>query len=189
MDHLPREIAAELPRETAEARTFSEEEHTAILADRITRETAEIATEKAALEAQVETLTTEKAELQTKLDASEVAKAAVETEFANYKADLEAKAEIAARTDERVAKVREAAAHMADDWFTEDRAQTWAAMEQAAFDGYVAELAQVSAGLVGAKESTQEKAGKRETAAAGASAGGDKKGSSSFWSTHTKGGN
>lgn len=167
---LPRETAelAPSPRETAEDRTFTEGEAYAIAADQVQRETAALATEKAALEATIATLTTEKAALQTELDVAVAAKEKAEQDLATYKSDQEAAQAIAGRKDERVARVREAAKHLKDDYFTAERAERWAAMETADFDAYVADLAVVSVGAVPPEGETAAEKAARETAMAGA---------------------
>lgn len=147
-----------------EPRLLTEDEHTAILGATIQRETA-------ALQDKVTALETEKAELQTKLDTSA---AALETEkqaretaekaLEDYKAQVEREREIAARKDERVAKVREVASHLKDDFFTPERVQGWAEMEQAAFDAWVAEVAALTSGVAPAAKDGQPP---RETAMQG----------------------
>lgn len=122
-------------------RTLSWEQANAIAADRATRETAEY-------KAKVDELTREKAELQSKLDVSEAAvsteKTARETAekaLQDFKTETEQKAAIAARREARVAKVRETAKHLKDDFFTDERRDRWAAMDDDAFSTYVAEIA------------------------------------------------
>lgn len=154
---LPRETA-NLERETAEARTFSEEEHDAILASRIQQETAALESDKAGLAEQVTTLTAEKAELEAKIDVLTAEKAAVEAEFAEYKEDLERKAEVAKLRGERVSTVREAAPHLAEDFLTDERAQRWAEMETAAFDDLVEGLKASAPAGGGAKTPARETA-------------------------------
>ena len=141
---IPREMASVTPREVAEDRTFTEEEHTAILADRVARETAAKDEEISGLRAQIETLEAEKAELQTKLDVETARAEKAEQDFEAHKAEEARKAETAARKEERVKKVREVAKHLKDDFFSDERAERWAAMETAAFDGYIADLKDAS---------------------------------------------
>ena len=152
----------------ADGRTFTEGETYALVADNVARETAGLQVEKAELETQLTTLQSEKAELQTQLDVALAAKEKAEQDLVDYKADLVAQAEIAERRDARVAKVREIAAHLKDDFFSDERAERWAAMEQAEFDAYVSELAAVSAGV-----KTAEDTPSAETAAAQSSMSGD----------------
>ena len=171
------ELATGLPsyvRETAEGegtppgapaapRMLTEAEAYAIAADRVTQETAKLGTRVTELES-------EKSELQTKLDVAEAAlateKAAretAETAHTDFLASQEKAKEVAARTDERTAKVREVASHLADEFFTDERKTRWAEMDDAAFEAYTAELAAAS-GTV-----KKEGDGKppRETAAGG----------------------
>jgi hypothetical protein len=162
-------------RETAEGpapaapaaapRMLTEGEAYAVAASEVQRETASLKTE-------VETLKSEKAELENKLDLETAAKSAAEQarekaekDLADYKAEQELKAEQASRSESRVAKVREVASHLKDDFFTPERAARWAAMEDPEFDAYVAELAEVSP----KGDTTPKGDGEvpRETAAAG----------------------
>jgi GTP cyclohydrolase II len=179
---LRRETAT-YEREIAESRTFTEEEHVAILASTVSREGAAAAVTVKDLQAKVDALTaqladckkqldaakkeevgetaafaekvtataavheTEKAELQNKLDLEVAARETAEKALADRNTEIEHDREVAARQDARVAGVRTALPHKADEWFTPERANRWALMEQDAFDGYVAELAEVTAGL------------------------------------------
>lgn len=124
-----------------EPRMLSETEVDAIVADRVTRETASLTSE-------IENLKTEKAALAADLDVAQANlttvtsdKETVEREFADYKDGIEQEREIAARTDDRVAKVKSAAPALPEEYFTPERAARWAAMEEAAFEGLVADLA------------------------------------------------
>lgn len=145
-----------------EPRLLTEDEHAAIVADRVSRETS-------SLTEQVSSLGTEKAELQTKLDTSE---AALETEkaahqatqdaFEAFKTKVESDKEIASRRTDREAKVREVAAHLKDDFFTDERVQRWAEMSEEAFASFVAE----TAALVGGKAPSGDQP-PRETAMQG----------------------
>lgn len=155
---LPREIA-----EDTTPRQLSEQEHQAIVADRVDRETA-------ALKAENDQLKAEKAELEGKLDVSETArqtaeqgKADAEKAFEDFKAEQQQAKEIAERTDERVAKVREVAAHLKDDFFTDARKARWAAMADDVFEDYVKEMAEAS----GTERKVTENDPPRETAMRG----------------------
>lgn len=131
---------------TTEPRTFTENETYALVADNVARETADLTAAKATLE-------TEKAELQTQLDVAITARDAekaradkAETDLVAFKATLETEKANAARADERVTKVRAAATHMGDEFFTAERAARWSAMDDEAFGSLVAELAAVATG-------------------------------------------
>lgn len=151
----------------ADEKTFSESEHIAILSDRVAKETAELTSQRDAL-------ATEKSDLETKLDVLESAKAAAEQEAATAKADLEAfKAEIqaereaAARKDERLKQMRESAEHLDDKFFEDEgRIKRIVAMQDADFEGYLADLKATAAKAPAAAGSTVP----RETAMAGANA-------------------
>lgn len=127
-------------------RTFTEAELTAIVADRVQRETANIT-------ADIEKLRTENTELANKLDveisgrqAAEKAKADIEAEFETHKKDVEEREQAAARKDERVKAMREAAAHLDEKFFTDDtRVKRVIAMDEDSFKGYLDDL-KVTAG-------------------------------------------
>lgn len=122
-------------------KTYTEDEHLAILADRVSVETA-------ALNAKVDETTSTVTELQTKLDVAEAARVAAEqerdavrTEFDDYKAEQDNLREVAARKDERLAKVKEVAVHLGDDFFAdESRVERIVAMDQGIFEGYLDDL-------------------------------------------------
>lgn len=152
----------------ADEKTYSENEHLAILADRVTRETADVTAER-------DQLKTERDELATQLDvaesgrqAAETAKAELQSEFESFKAGIEAEREAAAKKDVRVAKAREAAKHL-DDKFFEDEARIAriVAMSDDAFEGYVTDLASTATGT------TTTSNVPRETAMHGSKVGGD----------------
>jgi predicted nuclease with TOPRIM domain len=132
--------------QATDERTFTEAELTAIVADRVARETANITTE-------VEQLRSEKTELENKLDAeisaktaAEKSKADVEAEFEAFKKDTEEREQAAARKDERIKAVREAASHLSDDFFKDEkRIERIVAMKDDEFTGYVDDL-KVTAG-------------------------------------------
>lgn len=146
-------------------KTFTEQEHIAILADRVAKETASLTGER-------DKLSSEKAELESKLDvaesakvAAEQAKEAAEKELADFKAGLDALAEQESRKDERLAKVKEVAAHLGEDFLKDEaRVARIVAMEGDAFDGYVSDLA------AAAPPAGTTATAPRETAMVGASA-------------------
>lgn len=125
----------------SEPRTFSENEMLAIITDRVANETA-------SLTESVNTLTATKAELETKLDVALAEKAAAEKAaadavkaFEDFKANLEAEKAAEAKKEERLTKVKAAASHLPEDFFTDEaRIARIVAMDDAAFEGYVADL-------------------------------------------------
>lgn len=144
-------------------RTFTQDEHLALLTDRVQRETAELTVERDALKTQT-------AELQQRIDVLEAEKAqalterdAISNEFEAYKAELARQAEIAERSESRVNAVREAVPHLGDDYFTAERSARWAAMDDDAFAALLADLTPV-APVVKAADEVSTKA-PRETAA------------------------
>lgn len=157
---------------STEPRMLTEAEAYAVAAAEVKRETA-------AAQAKVTTLETEKAELQTKLDVAEVATATEKTarekaekDLADFKTEIENANTIAARSGDRTAKVREVAKHLADEFFTAERAARWAAMDDEAFEAYVAELAEVAPKGTGAGDGSgkdDKNKPPRETAASGSS--------------------
>ncbi len=126
-------------------RTFSESELTAIVADRVARETADVAAERDQLKAQND-------ELQNKLDVETSAKEAAvqeaseaKTALDEYKGEVEREREQSARKDERVKKVREAASHLSDDFFEDEkRVARLVAMSDDDFAGYLDDMRQTA---------------------------------------------
>ena len=125
----------------ADEKQFSESEHIAILTDRV-------ATETAGLTAERDRLTTENADLQSKLDVAESAKVAaeqaaadVQKAFDEFKAEVDAERQKAARKDERIAMVRDVAKHLEDSFFEDpQRVERIVAMADDQFEGYIADL-------------------------------------------------
>lgn len=143
---------------TPEPRTFSEQEHLAILADRV-------ATETASLTENVATLTTAKSELETKLDvaisekaAADKAAADAKAEFEAFKTGLEAEKAAAEKKGARLEEIKLKASHLPADFTTDEaRVARIVAMSDEAFEGYVADLAAANtapatAPVVGGKE-------------------------------------
>lgn len=122
-------------------KTYSEDEHLAILSDRVTKETAGLTAER-------DQLSGEKTELENKLDVETSAKTAAEqraTEaekaLEDFKTQVEGEREAASRKEERVKKVRETAGHLGDDFFTDEkRIARIVAMAEEDFEGYLADL-------------------------------------------------
>jgi chromosome segregation ATPase len=148
----------------ADPKTFTEDEHLAILADRVTKETAE-------LTGTVETLTTERNELQNKLDVAESAKAAAEQErdqakqeLTDFRTEVEEREAAAQRKEARLGQVKEVAAHLGDDFFADDkRVERIVAMSDEGFEGYLDDLKATAP-----SKTTTSSTAPRETAMAGA---------------------
>jgi len=134
-------------RETAEetARTLSQDEHNAIVADRVARETATLTEAKTALESENTELKTKLADSEKARETAEAAKATAEQALADKTAADERQKAAAERFDERAKAVREAAYHLTDDFFTQERLERAAAMEDDRFEEYVKELAEMAA--------------------------------------------
>lgn len=150
----------------ADDKTFSEQEHLAILADRVATETANLTAER-------DQLVTEKSELENKLDVEVTARAAAEqraTEAENalveFKSQVEADREAALKKTERVDKAREVAKHLDDKFFEdENRVARIVAMSDEGFEGYLSDLAEASKAAPATTTGVP-----RETAMAGAGA-------------------
>lgn len=125
----------------ADEKQYSEAEHIAILADRVTRETADITAER-------DRVTAERDDLATKLDVAESAKVAAEKakeeaeqKLAEFQAEVEKREAAAQRAESRVATIKEKAPHLDDKWFeAPGRMDRIVAMEEDAFPGYVDDL-------------------------------------------------
>lgn len=125
----------------ADEKTYTEDEHIGILSERVRRETADLTAERDQLAGTV-------TELQNKLDVAESAKVAAEAkvvevtgEFDSFKTGLDELREVASREEARVAKLREVAAHLPDEWYkVEGRLERICAMDDASFETYAADL-------------------------------------------------
>lgn len=126
-------------------RQFSESELTAIVADRVARETADVAAER-------DQLKTENDELQNKLDVETSAKEAeakradeAEQALTEFKDEVQNEREESARKDDRIKKVREAASHLGDDFFDDEtRVKRLVAMSDEDFEGYLDDMRQTA---------------------------------------------
>ena len=156
--------------EDSKARMLTEQEAYAIAADRVQQETAALQEKLANLEAEKAQIQADhKTELQNQTDLHEAALQTerqnaekVKKELADYQAQTQRDREISERKDERVAKMREVAKHLKDEWFTE-RAMRWAEMDEESFEALRREFAAVSE--AGATE-TEQTEPPRETAMA-----------------------
>ena len=156
----------------ADPKSFTEDEHLAILEDRVNRETADLTAER-------DQLKSEKAELESKLDVETAAKVAAEQRataaeeaLENFKQEVADREAAAAKKSERLEKAREAAKHLDDKFFEDEkRVERIVAMSDESFEGYVADLAETAkvAGTPGAGSVP------RETAMQGSPAGGTEK--------------
>ena len=141
----------------AKGRVFTEDEHTAILADRVATETAALTDQIAAKDAEI-------ADLKAQMDTVEAARLAAEKErddtkaaFDAFKSEVEQAKEHAQRKDERVAKVKEAASHLTDEFFNDERVERIAAMTDEFFDGWLSDMRE-GAAKVGVSNAPREAA-------------------------------
>lgn len=165
---LQREFATFEP-ETAGARTFTEDEHTAIVASRVEQETASLQelvsakdAEIAELKGQVDAKAADLAALQEKFDVAEVASETAAKELEDFKAEVAREQEIASRMDDRVKAMRELLPSKDDEYFAE-RAKSWAEKSDEDFEAYKAEIAEA----VGVVSGDVASAAAPETAMAG----------------------
>ena len=134
--------------DTTTERAFSESEMTAILADRVASETA-------GLTASVDQLTAQVTELGGKLDVETSAREAAEQKAAvaekaleDYKSDIAAREEAAKRKDERVAKIREAASHLPEEFYADEaRIARITAYDDDGFESYLGDLRETAKGI------------------------------------------
>jgi hypothetical protein len=128
-------------------RTFTEIELNALVDAAVTRETA-------AASQRCTDLESEMAGLRTQLDVAEVAvttetaaRETAELALSTFQTEVTGREAAAARRGERETKVREAAAHLTDAYFTAEKLDRWAAMGDEEFGSYVAEVAELSKGV------------------------------------------
>lgn len=121
-----------------EPRTFTEAEHEAILTDAVTREVARATDEKdatiASLEAKVDVLEAEKA-------AESKAREDAVAELEAFKQQIETAREVEARKADRVSRIKEVAADLPDEYFSDERVQRWAEMAAEQFEALLDDLA------------------------------------------------
>jgi hypothetical protein len=121
----------------AEPRMFTENEHLAVLSDRVATETSELTAKNADLLAEIANLKIERDTAEASRLAAETARDTVASDFETFKSDSSSAAAIAAVKDERKAAVTKLTA---EDFVTAERADEYAAMEQAAFDAFISTL-------------------------------------------------
>lgn len=133
------ELEADVTTAT-DGRTFTEDEHVAVLTAAVQRETAEVAaardsalSECESLRSRIDVLEAEKASLVSE-------KTAVEKELADFRSEIEQARLIAERQQSRVDVVRSRAGHLPESFFTAERAARWAALDDDTFEAAVADL-------------------------------------------------
>lgn len=139
-------------------RTYTLQEHQALLNDAVARESADLrsakedlesnfGTEKAALELKVTSLETEKAELLAKLDVAEAEKAEetkkaedIAAAFEAHKSEIARSEEVQAKKADRITRIKAAKENLKDSYFTDERVTRWAEMADEAFDSLLADF-------------------------------------------------
>lgn len=131
----------------ADPRTLTEDEHNAIVADRVSRETA-------SLTAQISGLESEKAELVRQVETANAAAATEKaradqavSELDEFKKTIEAEKEVAARKDARIAEAKEIAKHLPEQFWSPERSARLAGMPEDDWKAYLGDLRE-QAGLV-----------------------------------------
>lgn len=146
-------------------KTFTEDEHLAVLADRISKETA-------TLQDELDVIKSEKDDLANQLDVETAARTKAEQErdeaqqeLETFKTDLQTLKEEGERRDERLDQVKEVAEHLGDDFLQDEkRVARIVAMDDDAFEGYLTDL------RAAAPTEGQSRGVPRETAMSGAPA-------------------
>jgi len=151
-------------------KVYQESEHLAILADRVSTETATLTAQRDQLEKDL-------TEAQNKLDAADSAKVAAEQarqkaeeELTAFKTETTEREAAAARKDTRIKDIQERAPHLTDEWFADEkRVERIIARSDEDHEAYVADLiASVPPGTEPAKREVP-----RETAMQGKQVAGD----------------
>lgn len=164
---------------------YSEDQHFALLASAVERETAALAEEKATLTATVETLTAEKAALESqvsesasRVDVLEAEKASAESaaeaarqELVDFKAELARKEQVEGLKSERAAAVKAAAPALEDGYFTQERVARWAEMSEETFASLLTDMTEAAA--LTAKPAVESDASQAEQARESAAFQGD----------------
>lgn len=116
-----------------EDRTYTEAEHLALMTDAVRRETAELSEVKTGLETAVSEKAARVDVLEAEKTALEAEKAALQKDFDDFKAQVERAREIELAKQDRVAKIKAANEQLPEAYFTEERIQAWAEMDEATF--------------------------------------------------------
>lgn len=151
-------------------KTYTEDEHLAVLADRVEKETASLVSEKAALKEQYEAANA------AAIAAKDAEIAALTAERDELKAQVEKSAREAAELklgEERVEAAKAAAPGIPEGHFTPERAKAYGAMEEATWKELLATLSVAPAPTPGSVSREISSAG-------GALGGGDGKGENAF---------
>jgi chromosome segregation ATPase len=125
-------------------KTYTQAEHDAVLTAAVERETA-------ALRQQVADLQADNDQKANRLDTVEAEKAAAEsrattaeTSLETFKSEIEAEKAATQRRDARATEMREVAASLGDDWFTDERKDRWARMSDEDFASQKGEIAEIA---------------------------------------------
>lgn len=132
-DLCPEITNKEVAKVAGEDRTYTEAEHLALSADAVKRETADLSEAKATLETQVSEKAARVDVLEAEKAALETAKAELQTAFDTYKAEVERAREVEIAKQDRVAKIKAANEQLPETYFTDERIQAWAEMDEATF--------------------------------------------------------
>jgi hypothetical protein len=131
---------AALPLEIADASGATVDDKVAILVAH------QVATETAALTAQIDDLATENASLKDKVEVAETAKLAAEKAFADFKDEQAKAAETAKLAEDRKAEIAKVAPALleGEKAKVDERVARWAALDEASFKEHLNELASVA---------------------------------------------
>lgn len=144
-DLCPGEVAnSKEVAKVADDRTYTEAEHTALMADAVRRETAELTGTKDSLEKANSDLTSRVDVLEAEKASAEKSRDDVQKEFDDFKADIERAKAVEDAKKDRLDRVKAAAEHLPDTYFTDERIQRWAEMSDESFTTFVADLTDVT---------------------------------------------
>jgi len=133
-------------------RTYTEAEHLALMADAVKRETASLTDAKDSTETKVSELTAKVDVLEAEKASLETAKAEIQKAFDDHKAEVERAREVEAAKKDRLEKVKAANANLTDSYFTDERIQRWAEMNEVAFAAFIEDITPLTGASAGAKE-------------------------------------
>jgi chromosome segregation ATPase len=160
----PLENTKEVAQVADDKRVYTEVEHLALMADAVTRETAELSEAKGELETKVSELSQRVDVLEAEKAALETAKAEVEAKFEEFQTEVERAQAVEAAKKDRLEKVKAANEQLPDSYFTDERIQRWAEMTEEAFASLIDDLS--AAAVAGpAKETAAFAGGETPTSA------------------------
>lgn len=146
-------------------KTYTQAEHDAVLTAAVERETAELRQQVTDLQADNDTKANRLDTVEAEKAAAETRATTAETALTSYKDEIEAEKAATQRRDTRATEMREVAAALGDEWFTDERKDRWARMSDEDFAAQKTEIAEIAAKVNDGSKAPEAKKLPTETAA------------------------